>query len=123
MPYSDAEAVLSRLTENGLALGVVSDAGWDLRPTFAHHRFDQYFSVWVHSYEYRTEKPDPRLFLHACAQLAVSPEETIMVGDHPAKDGGAAGAGLRSYGLPAGAAPGSRRGLTGEGAGRRLGRM
>nr|WP_237330614.1 hypothetical protein [Streptomyces sp. BA2] len=26
--------------------------------------------------------------------------DTLMVGDHPAKDGGAAGAGLRSYALP-----------------------
>ncbi|MEW2706640.1 hypothetical protein [Streptomyces koyangensis] len=34
-----------------------------------------------------------------------------MVGDHPGKDGGAAGAGLRSYVFPAGAAPGGVRGL------------
>ncbi|MER7200474.1 hypothetical protein [Streptomyces sp. CB01635] len=34
-----------------------------------------------------------------------------MVGDHPAKDGGAVAAGLRAYVLPSGAAPGARRGL------------
>ncbi|MEV0117215.1 hypothetical protein AB0H77_28930 [Streptomyces sp. NPDC050844] len=41
----------------------------------------------------------------------MTPADTLMVGDHPAKDGGAAGAGLRSYVLPGGAAAGSVRGL------------
>ncbi|MEU5238062.1 HAD-IA family hydrolase [Streptomyces lydicus] len=66
---------------------------------------------WVHSYEHDTEKPDPLLFHHACRELAVAPAETLMVGDHPTKDGGAAGAGLRAYVLPAAAAPGAHRGL------------
>ncbi len=110
-PYADAEATLAHLARRGIALGVVSDVGWDLRPTFAHHRLDHYFSAWVHSYEHDSEKPDPQLFRHACRELNVPVEETLMVGDHPAKDGGAAGAGLRAYVLPAGAAPGSQRGL------------
>ncbi|HEV7625554.1 MAG TPA: HAD-IA family hydrolase [Streptomyces sp.] len=111
LPYADAEATLTQLAGDGIALGVVSDVGWDLRDTFAHHGLAHYFSAWVHSYEHDSEKPDPRLFRHACRELSVSPEETLMVGDHPAKDGGAAAAGLRSYVLPAGAAPGSQRGL------------
>ncbi|MFI9024551.1 HAD family hydrolase [Streptomyces sp. NPDC053560] len=110
-PDADAEAALEALTRQGVALGVVSDVGWDLRATFTHHGLDRYFSVWVHSYEHSTEKPDPALFEYACRQLAVAPAETLMVGDHPAKDGGAAGSGLRSYVLPAGAAPGAVRGL------------
>ncbi|WP_368396938.1 HAD family hydrolase [Streptomyces sclerotialus] len=110
-PYADAAETLEALTQQGIPLGVVSDVGWDLRPTFARHGLDRYFSVWVHSYEHGTEKPDPALFGYACRQLAVEPAETLMVGDHPAKDGGAAGSGLRSYVLPAGAAPGAVRGL------------
>ncbi|MFD0305699.1 HAD hydrolase-like protein [Streptomyces sp. NPDC127119] len=51
------------------------------------------------------------LFGRACRELGVPATETLMVGDHPAKDGGAAGAGLRAYVLPAGAAPGAVRGL------------
>ncbi|MFG3365688.1 hypothetical protein ACGF0K_11975 [Streptomyces sp. NPDC048156] len=47
----------------------------------------------------------------ACDELGVAPAEALMVGDHPAKDGGAVAAGLRAYVLPAGAAPGARRGL------------
>ncbi|MEU6084130.1 HAD-IA family hydrolase [Streptomyces sp. NPDC047108] len=111
LPYSDAEETLERLARLGIAMGVVSDVGWDLRPTFAHHGLDRFIGSWIHSYEHDTEKPDPRLFHRACGQLGAEPAETLMVGDHPAKDGGAAGAGLRSYVLPAGAAPGSRRGL------------
>ncbi|MEU3791422.1 HAD family hydrolase [Streptomyces fructofermentans] len=111
MPYADAGPTLARLTGAGLALGVVSDVGWDLRPTFAHHGLDHHFSAWVHSFEHATEKPDPALFAHACRELGVAPAESLMVGDHPAKDGGAAGAGLRAYVLPAGASPGAHRGL------------
>lgn len=110
-PYADAAATLAWLAERGTALGVVSDVGWDLRATFAHHGLADHFSTWVHSYEHDSEKPDPRLFRHACGELGVAPEETLMVGDHPTKDGGAAGAGLRSYVLPAGASPGAERGL------------
>ncbi|QPP06891.1 HAD-IA family hydrolase [Streptomyces bathyalis] len=110
-PYADSEAVLARLGARGIALGVVSDVGWDLRATFAHHGLADHFSSWVHSFEHDSEKPDPRLFQHACGELGVEPGETLMVGDHPSKDGGAASAGLRSYVLPAGASPGSERGL------------
>jgi len=111
VPYADSERALARLTGSGLALGVVSDVGWDLRATFAHHGLDGYFSSWVHSFEHGTEKPDPLLFRHACDELGVGPAETLMIGDHPAKDGGAVGGGLRAYVLPAGAAPGQTRGL------------
>lgn len=111
LPYADAEAVLARLRESGLALGVVSDVGWDLRPTFVHHSLDHHFTAWVHSYEHDTEKPDPDLFTYACRELGADPSETLMVGDHPAKDGGAASAGLRAYVLPGAPAPGTYRGL------------
>jgi FMN phosphatase YigB (HAD superfamily) len=111
VPYADTGSTLARLTGEGIAIGVVSDVGWDLWATFAHHGLDQFISSWVHSYAYDTEKPDPVLFGHACRELGVGPAETLMVGDHPAKDGGAAGAGLRAYVLPAGAAPGAHRGL------------
>ncbi|MFI2071931.1 HAD family hydrolase, partial [Streptomyces mirabilis] len=59
VPYADTESTLVRLTQRGVVLGVVSDVGWDLRATFAHHGLDHYFSSWVHSYEHDTEKPDP----------------------------------------------------------------
>ncbi|WP_308312702.1 HAD-IA family hydrolase [Streptomyces sp. ISL-11] len=111
VPYTDSESTLIQLRRDGVAMGVVSDVGWDLRATFAHRGLDRYFSSWTHSFEFETEKPDPLLFQHACGELGVDPAETLMVGDHPAKDGGAVSAGLRAYVLPAGAAPGEVRGL------------
>lgn len=111
LPYADTAPALARLRDAGLRLGVVSDVGWDLRGTFGHHGLAGHFASWTHSYEHGTEKPDPLLFHHACRALGVAPAETLMVGDHPAKDGGAAYAGLRAYVLPGGAAPGSHRGL------------
>lgn len=111
LPYADTLETLAALDGAGVRVGVVSDVGWDLRPTFAHHGLDGYVGAWVHSYEYGTEKPDPLLFRHACAELGVSPAEALMVGDVQAKDGGAAAAGLRAYVLPAGQVPGSVRGL------------
>ncbi|MFI7242182.1 HAD family hydrolase [Streptomyces qinglanensis] len=111
VPYADTGATLAALRGAGLALGVVSNVGWDLRDTFAHHGVAEYFSCWVHSYEHGTEKPDPALFRSACRELGAGPGETLMVGDHPAADGGAAGAGLRAYVLPAGPSPGGFRGL------------
>ena len=111
LPYADTASTLARLRESGLALGVVSDVGWDLRPTFAHHGLAHHVTAWVHSFEHDTEKPDPALFRYACRELAAEPAETLMVGDHPAKDGGAASAGLRAYVLSGGPAPGAQRGL------------
>ncbi|MEU3713803.1 HAD family hydrolase [Streptomyces catenulae] len=111
LPYADSARTLAALAERGIAVGVVSDVGWDLRPTFAHHGLAEHVGAWVHSFEHRTEKPGPALFRHACALLGLAPAQALMVGDHPAKDGGGALAGLRSYVLPSGAAPGGVRGL------------
>lgn len=54
-------------------------------------------------------KPAPALFHAACAALV--PAETLMVGDDPLSDGGAAAAGLRVY-LLAPDARGASRGLS-----------
>jgi FMN phosphatase YigB (HAD superfamily) len=41
------------------------------------------------------------LFLKACAEFGADPRATLMVGDNPVRDGGAAACGLRTYILPA----------------------
>ncbi|MFE9763135.1 HAD family hydrolase [Streptomyces sp. NPDC005808] len=89
-PYPDAEAVLGALRERGIAIGVVSNIGWDLRPVFRAHGLDPYIGVYVLSYEHGIQKPDPRLFAIACQALGVAPEDTLMVGDSRPADGGAA---------------------------------
>lgn len=92
-PYPDAAEVLGTLRERGVAVGVVSNIGWDLRPVFREHGLAPYVGAYVLSYEHAIQKPDPRLFRAACDALGVAPEDTLMVGDDRRADGGAAALG------------------------------
>lgn len=92
-PYPDAAEVLAGLRERGVAVGVVSNIGWDLRPVFRAHGLDPYVDTYVLSYEHGIQKPDPRLFTLACEALGVDARDTLMVGDDRRADGGAAALG------------------------------
>ncbi|WP_028800251.1 HAD-IA family hydrolase [Streptomyces sp. 142MFCol3.1] len=96
-PYPDAAEVLAALRESGVAVGVVSNIGWDLRPVFREHGLDPYVGTYVLSYEHGIQKPDPRLFGVACDALGVAPENTLMVGDDRGADGGAAALGCEVF--------------------------
>ncbi|MFI6206163.1 HAD family hydrolase [Streptomyces sp. NPDC051041] len=92
-PYPDAAEVLRTLRGRGVAVGIVSNIGWDLRPVFREHGLDRYVDTYVLSYEHGVQKPDPRLFATACAALGAEPRDTLMVGDSRRADGGAAALG------------------------------
>ncbi|MGW0828200.1 HAD family hydrolase [Streptomyces sp. NPDC002845] len=96
-PYPDAAEVFGILRERGVAVGVVSNIGWDLRPVFREHGFDRYVDAYVLSYEHGIQKPDPRLFGIACEALGVAPRDTLMVGDDRRADGGAAALGCEMH--------------------------
>jgi HAD superfamily hydrolase (TIGR01549 family) len=75
------DALLRRLHERGLKLGLAAN-----QPAAALERLDaagvgHYFHYRHVSSTHGFYKPDPRLFLHACEALAVSPQECIMAGD------------------------------------------
>jgi putative hydrolase of the HAD superfamily len=110
VPVPDAEPTLRALRQAAVPVGVVSDAGWDIRPVFAHHGLLDLVDAFVLSYEHGRVKPDPELFGAACAALDAPRERTLMVGDNPLSDGGAVGAGLPTLLLPL-AGPGEPRGL------------
>ncbi|NUT35477.1 MAG: HAD-IA family hydrolase [Hamadaea sp.] len=106
--YADTVPTITALREAGVAVGVLSNIGFDIRP---------HLSAWgladvpvTLSYEVGLIKPDPKIFLRACAALGADPERTLMVGDTPA-DAGAVRAGLRALILPA-ADPGRANGLS-----------
>jgi putative hydrolase of the HAD superfamily len=88
-PYPDTAEVLSALRQREVPVAVVSNIGWDLRPVFREHGLAPYVGHYVLSYEHRVHKPDPRLFLAACAALGLAPQNVLMVGDERA-DAGAA---------------------------------
>jgi putative hydrolase of the HAD superfamily len=92
-PYPDAAHVLRELAGRGVAVAVVSNIGWDLRPVFRFHGLDGWVRCYALSYEHGVQKPDPRLFRVACEALELRPREVLMVGDDPTADGGAAALG------------------------------
>jgi HAD superfamily hydrolase (TIGR01509 family) len=108
VPYPDTEPLLRELRRRGIKTGIVSDFPWDVGVHMEYFGLDDLIDVRVVSYQYGTEKPDPVLFRAACERLGVDPRRALMVGDNPAKDGGAAASGLRAYILPGEARTGER---------------
>jgi putative hydrolase of the HAD superfamily len=79
-------------------VAVVSNIGWDLRPVFRVHGVADDIDAFVLSYEHEVQKPDPGLFQVALDALGVAGDaarETLMVGDNPGMDGGAAALGCQ----------------------------
>ncbi len=99
-PYSDVVRTVTALHESGVPVAVVSNVGWDIRPTFEHHGLGGLVSTFALSCEYGSEKPEPTLFRAACAELGVEPNDVLMVGDDPINDGAAVKVGLHVYLLP-----------------------
>ena len=99
-PYPDALPVLQGLRARDLRVGIISNITADLQPVFREHGLDRYVDAYTHSHQHRIEKPDPRLFLEACRAIGSRPSATLMVGDSPVADGGAARAGLPVLILP-----------------------
>ncbi|GGL04034.1 HAD family hydrolase [Mangrovihabitans endophyticus] len=109
LPYPDTEPTLRTLREAGVAVAVVSNVGFDIRPHFAAWGLDALVDAFVLSYEVGRCKPDPAIFLRACGMVSTDPDRTLMVGD-TAADAGAVGAGCATLVLPA-AEPGRTNGL------------
>jgi HAD superfamily hydrolase (TIGR01549 family) len=108
--YSDTHETVHALSDRGVQLGLVSNVGFDLRPILTAHGFDQLARHATLSFELGVAKPSPEIFQHALADLGVQPEDTLMVGDHPADDDGGAALGIRTLILPM-SPPGARHGL------------
>ncbi|MDD7940259.1 HAD family hydrolase [Actinomycetospora lutea] len=97
VPYPDTGPFLRTLADRGVPVGVVSDIGWDIRGHARAAGLEELVGTWVLSCEEGREKPAPELFRTACTRLGVDPRRTLMVGDNPRRDGGAAAAGLRVF--------------------------
>ncbi|WP_128816918.1 HAD family hydrolase [Streptomyces sp. S063] len=87
--YPDAVEVLAELREAGIAVGVVSNIGWDLRPVFRAHGLDGFVDAYALSFEQGLQKPAAELFRIACALIGRDPADVVMVGDDRVADGGA----------------------------------
>jgi putative hydrolase of the HAD superfamily len=100
-PFPDTVEVLQRLHHVGVPVALVSNIGWDPRPVLSEHRVAGYFDALVLSAERGAVKPDPAIFQFACDELGVAPRDTLMIGDNPFADGGAAALGCTFVLVPA----------------------
>lgn len=85
-PFPEACAVLEHLKCKGLILGVISNTEQNFRNELEQHRMLDLFSTVLLSYEEKSRKPESDMFIKACKELGVKPEECIYVGDEWDKD-------------------------------------
>ncbi|MGV7210881.1 HAD family hydrolase [Oxalobacteraceae bacterium A2-2] len=90
--YEDVLPVLAWL-QGRVKLGVITNGNADLEVIGLGHHFE----VNLSSARHGKAKPDPSIFLAACAALGVAPADAVYVGDDLQLDVvGAQGAGLRA---------------------------
>jgi putative hydrolase of the HAD superfamily len=90
--FADVAPALAEL-RGMLRLGVITNGNADLEVIGLHHHFEYTLA----SARFGRAKPDPDIFLAACAAMAVAPEDAVYVGDDLRLDvQGAQGAGLRA---------------------------
>jgi HAD superfamily hydrolase (TIGR01509 family) len=110
VPYSDALDTVQTLIDHKMPVGLVSNVGFDLRPILTAHGMQALAAHATLSFEHGVTKPSPEIFRLALASLRVEAPTTLMVGDHPEADGGAAALGMQTLILPMSPA-GSQHGL------------
>jgi dihydrofolate synthase/folylpolyglutamate synthase len=95
--FDDVTPCLRELKRRGLKLGIISN--WDdrLRPLLRELQLDSYFDSIVISAEAGAQKPEPKIFQIAAAQLNTPPEAILHIGDSSSEDA----AGARAAGLQA----------------------
>ncbi len=78
---------LGSLSGKGYKTAVISDAQWVFtEPEISMLGLDRFFRFKLLSSRFGFKKPDVRLFQIAMERLGVRPEESIYIGDNPAKD-------------------------------------
>jgi HAD superfamily hydrolase (TIGR01509 family) len=110
IPFTDTGPTLEALRDAGVKVGVISNAGWDVRIQFAAAGLGELVDVYALSYEIGVIKPDPEIFRRPCEELGVDPARALMVGDTALPDGGALDIGMPVLLLPL-APPRGPRGL------------
>jgi putative hydrolase of the HAD superfamily len=110
LPFTDTRPVLDTLRAAGVKVGVISNAGWDVRIQVQAAGLDELVDAYVLSYEVGVIKPDPAIFRAACDELGVEPSRVLMVGDTSIPDGGGLRLGMPVLLLPL-VAPRGPRGL------------
>jgi putative hydrolase of the HAD superfamily len=96
------EETLAALHGRGIRLGIVTNGEVQFQaPKITQLAIGRYLSTVVISEAVQIQKPDPRIFAHALAEIGCRAGDTWFVGDDPVNDVlGAAAVGLRAIWLP-----------------------
>ena len=98
--YPDVADVFASLNNRGIAIAIVSNIHFDLRPEFRAADLDRFVDAYVLSFEHNVQKPDAAMFDLALSVLGFQASEVLMVGDDPRRDGAAALYGIRTLLVP-----------------------
>jgi putative hydrolase of the HAD superfamily len=79
--YDEVPDVLRALHADGFTIGLISNTQRSLATFERHFELDGLFTVAISSSDHGFMKPHPSIFQEALRRAAVSPEESVMVGD------------------------------------------
>lgn len=80
-PIAGMIELVRELRGAGVPVGIISNSEGHLAELVAQLGWTHDFDVVVDSGKLGIDKPDPRIFQHACAALGVTPRELLHVGD------------------------------------------
>jgi putative hydrolase of the HAD superfamily len=93
----EAVPVLSELRHRGVPVAVVSDCWYELPAFLPKLPIAPYLEACVYSLDVKQCKPHPAMYLEACRQLRVDPDECLYVGDGGSRElSGARDVGMRA---------------------------
>lgn len=99
-PYTETVPVLEALRAAGYRLAIVSNWSWNLRRRVRQVGLEDYFEVIMASAYAGCNKPHPSIFQQTLAQMGLSAERVVHVGDRYEADvAGARAAGVQALWL------------------------
>jgi putative hydrolase of the HAD superfamily len=81
VPAPGALETISELRARGLLIGLITVCTDDVPALWPETEFHGLFDAEVFSSSVGLRKPDPRIYVLACEQLGVEPQEAMFVGD------------------------------------------
>jgi putative hydrolase of the HAD superfamily len=81
VPRDGVVETLHALRERGFLLGLITVCSEEVEQVFPETELAGLFDAEVFSNAVGLAKPDPRIYLHCCELLGVSPHEAVFVGD------------------------------------------